>query len=212
MNTKYIGSLTAKEGFLNEKEICKKFESWKIDNEAKKWLEIMGYIPEKISSIDALHIPVKISKKMWNFDNEVEKWLKAFTGEILPKDILSSEELKSIKDQRRLFFHEMPENVIKRIIDFFSQNKILVINDIIKGRGGLCAEWLLVTKKDGNKDRVEWMLKDINTVCNFFSQGDVKISPRGSLYIGKITMQRKGGTPDPTSLQFKINPLQLFTE
>ncbi|MBF2056771.1 MAG: hypothetical protein IGQ45_06005 [Cyanobacterium sp. T60_A2020_053] len=183
MNTKYIGLLTAKEGFLNEKEICKKFESWKIDNEAKKWLEIMGYIPEKISSIDALHIPVKISKenanllgistdkyeesikykkadiqvqvkiiiknvlhienislkkanisagfnqvdkrpvktykKMWNFDNEVEKWLKAFTGEILPKDILSSEELKSIKDQRRLFFHEMPENVIKRIIDFF---------------------------------------------------------------------------------------------
>jgi len=23
-------------------------------------------------------------------------------------------------------------------------------------------------------------------------------------------MQRKGGTPDPTSLQFKLNPLEIF--
>lgn len=30
------------------------------------------------------------------------------------------------------------------------------------------------------------------------------------LPIDKVTMQRKGGTPDPTSLQFKINPLELF--
>jgi len=34
--------------------------------------------------------------------------------------------------------------------------------------------------------------------------------PRESIHIGKITLQRKGGTPDPTSLQFKINPLGLF--
>lgn len=58
----------------------------------------------------------------------------------------------------------------------------------------------------------DWILKYINNTCNFFSQGDVKISPRGSLRIGRITMQRKGGTPDPTSLQFKINPLELFAE
>lgn len=45
---------------------------------------------------------------------------------------------------------------------------------------------------------------------NFFGNGEVKISPRGSLYIGKITMQRKGGTPDPTKLQFKIHPCDLF--
>jgi hypothetical protein len=45
---------------------------------------------------------------------------------------------------------------------------------------------------------------------NFFGSDDVKISLRGSLHIGKITMQRKGGTPDPTKLQFKIKPCQLF--
>jgi len=35
---------------------------------------------------------------------------------------------------------------------------------------------------------------------------------RGSLKIGRVTMQRKGGTPDPTSLRFKINPLALFED
>jgi len=46
---------------------------------------------------------------------------------------------------------------------------------------------------------------------NFFGKGEVTISPKGSLYIGKITLQRKGGTPDPTKLQFKIKPCQLFS-
>jgi len=45
---------------------------------------------------------------------------------------------------------------------------------------------------------------------DFFGAGEVKLSPRGSLSIGEITMQRKGGTPDPTKLQFKIKPCELF--
>jgi len=93
----------------------------------------------------------------------------------------------------------------------FEQNKTLVISDILRGRGALSAEWLLVTRKDINdNDRVDWVLQDINSVCNFYAQGDVMVSPRGSMKIGRVTMQRKGGTPDPTSLQFKINPLSLF--
>ena len=58
----------------------------------------------------------------------------------------------------------------------------------------------------------KWVLKHINFVLNHYSQGDVEVTPRGSLKIGRVTMQRKGGTPDPTSLQFKINPLSLFEE
>jgi len=45
---------------------------------------------------------------------------------------------------------------------------------------------------------------------NSFGGGEVSISTRGSLHIGKITMQRKGGTPDPTKIQFKIKPCRLF--
>lgn len=93
----------------------------------------------------------------------------------------------------------------------FKNNKRLVISDILRGKGGLSAEWFLVTRKN-NDNSIDWKLKDINNVCNFYSQGEVEISPRGSLKIGRVTMQRKGGTPDPTSLQFKINPLALFED
>ncbi|WP_324282517.1 hypothetical protein VKI21_11980 [Cyanobacterium aponinum UTEX 3222] len=275
MDRAKIGSMTAKGGFINEQNICDKFNAWQKDNEAREWLFIMGYDSDKIKSLKAIHIPVKISKSkaldlgilpqkyeetvkykkadiqikleiliddvlytenislkkanssagfnqvdkrsvttykaMWNFDNEIETWLKLFTGDILPQHILSPDELSNLKDFRRLFMTEMPDLIVNKIINFFSENKVLIVNDILKGRGGLSAEWLLVTKKDKNaNDKLDWILKDINTACNFFAQGDVKISPKGSLYIGKITMQRKGGTPDPTSLQFKINPLQLF--
>ena len=50
-------------------------------------------------------------------------------------------------------------------------------------------------------------------VMNYFNDGEVRLSPRGSLMIGKITMQRKGGDggrPSANMLQFKINPAELF--
>jgi len=46
-----------------------------------------------------------------------------------------------------------------------------------------------------------------------FGSGDVGITARGSLKIGKITMQRKGGDAGRETskmLQFKINPMELF--
>ncbi len=38
-----LGSLTAKNGFKNERDIVDKFNSWKTDDEARTWLTIMGY-------------------------------------------------------------------------------------------------------------------------------------------------------------------------
>lgn len=148
-------------------------------------------------------------QKMWNFDKKVSLLLKKFTGELLPSNFLHENQMKTIKDKRRIFLNEMSQDEIKIVIDFFEKNKTLVIFDILKGRGSLSAEWILVAKNIQNR-RTDWVLKDINSVCNFYVQGDVRISPRGSLKIGRVTMQRKGGTPDPTSLQFKINPLELF--
>lgn len=52
--------------------------------------------------------------------------------------------------------------------------------------------------------------KNINEVINFYAQGDIAMSKQGGLILGRLTAQRKGGTPDPTSLQFKIKPLDLF--
>ena len=42
------GSETAKNGFKNEKDIAQKFNNWKIDLEAQKWLEIMQYKLDEI--------------------------------------------------------------------------------------------------------------------------------------------------------------------
>ena len=153
---------------------------------------------------------VDFYQEMWRFDNEITRWLKLFTGEILPKSQKKLIGKIKPKDKRRLFLTEMPEVIQKKIIQFFKENKILVVSDIIKGRGGLSAGWMLVTRLNKQEKTTTWILKDINTVMNFFGSDDVEISLRGSLHIGKITMQRKGGTPDPTKLQFKIKPCQLF--
>ncbi len=273
MNREEIGSMTAKGGFLNEAAICDKFINYQSDNEAKKWLKVMGYNPDKIQTLSAFQIPVRINlekalslgvsrekyeetikfkkadiqvrveivienilhienislkkanrsagfnqvdkrpvltyQEMWGFSDSIAKWLRVFTGDIAPDQILSKQALQHIKDERRLFLTEIPKKNLAEIIAFFQANITLVMSDILRGRGGLSAEWFLVTRKNGDSS-LDWILKDINTVVNFYVQGGVSLSPRGSLKIGRATMQRKGGTPDPTSLQFKINPLELF--
>ncbi len=151
-------------------------------------------------------------KDMWNFDDKISLALKLFTGEISPS--IHAEMLKvslsQLRDSRRVFLNELKDDIIQKIISFFEKNKILVVSDILKGRGGFAANWMLVTKYNKSNNTTTWILKNINIAMNFFGQGDVKISSNGSLYIGKITMQRKGGTPDPTKLQFKIKPCELF--
>jgi len=49
-----IGSETAKSGFANEKAIANKFEDWKKDKEAQKWLKIMDYDLKKIKKVNAV--------------------------------------------------------------------------------------------------------------------------------------------------------------
>jgi len=49
---------------------------------------------------------------------------------------------------------------------------------------------------------------------NFFGNGEVQVTSKGSLKIGNITLQRKGGDggkPTANMLQFKIDPTKLFS-
>ena len=85
------------------------------------------------------------------------------------------------------------------------------MSDIIKGRGQFSAEWVLVAQKIKNNAR--WVLVNINQALQYYSLGDVRISPRGSIYIGNVTMQRKGGDggrDTANMLQFKLDPTLLF--
>ncbi len=240
-----LGSATARGGFRNEDDIVVKFNDWKNDEDAQRWLEIMGYPVDEIEKVEAvkLHgyktdvqvqITIYIKKaiaaenlsiklvsnpqgfnqvdkrwvdsyvEMWNIPRDIMNILKLFTGETRPTK-------SGLRDPRRMFFDEMSEGDQRRIMDFFVKNKILVVSDILKGRGKFSAGWILVVLITNNESR--WVLKSINHAMNVFADGEVRITSQGSLKIGKIGIQRKGGDagrPTSNMLQFKINPVELF--
>lgn len=143
-------------------------------------------------------------QKLWLIPDDLVLILKYFTGEILPY-------IDNPKNPRRMFFYEFPEQDINKVISFFSNNKALIINDLLRGRGRYAAQWMLVVHK--HPSAFSWVLKPMNVAINHYSTGNVKLSPRGSLLLGKITMQRKGGDggrPSACMLQFKVNPMSLF--
>lgn len=142
--------------------------------------------------------------KLWNMPQDVVKVLKFFTGEVKPNK-------NKLRDPRRMFFDEMRAEEQEKILNFFKNNKILIISDILKGRGEFSADWVLVILRTSNGG--DWVLKSINEAMNVFGKGDVIITERGSMRIGKITVQRKGGDAGRETanmLQFKINPVELF--
>ena len=138
---------------------------------------------------------------MWNIPKDVEI-LKYFTGELKPYK-------ENTKDNRRMFINEFTKEEQNKILDFFNKNKALILCDILKGRGKFSAEWMLVIQKVND---IKWVLIPMNKAINHYD-GQVKISTRGSLNIGKILMQRKGGDAGRETanmLQFKVNPAELF--
>lgn len=143
-------------------------------------------------------------REMWNIPDDIYKLLQYFTGEIKPYR-------QNVRDYRRMFIDEFTDNEQNSLLRWFNDNKTLVLSDIIKGRGKFSAEWILVAQKLDNNAR--WVLVNINQALQYYSKGDVLISPKGSIYIGNVTIQRKGGDngrDTANMLQFKLDPSQLF--
>jgi hypothetical protein len=136
----------------------------------------------------------------WEMPADVVNILKRFTGELSPT-------IQNPRDNRRMFIDEFTLSDQNKLFDWLKQNRTMVVSDVLRGRGKFTAEWIIVAQKINQNAR--WVLKNINEVINHYD-GDIIISPQGSIRIGSILIQRKGGTPDPTSLQFKINPAELF--
>ena len=121
---------------------------------------------------------------MWSIPDDIYKLLQYYTGEIKPYK-------QDVRDLRRMFVDEFTNEEQKNLLKWFQNNKTLILSDIIKGRGQYSAEWVLVAQKLDNNAR--WILVNINEALQHYSNGDVRISPRGSIYIGNVTVQRKGG-------------------
>lgn len=246
------GSEIAKGGFNNEQEVADKFNNWKNDSDARKWLEIMMYNLDEITSVHAekiggkgyksdinVTINVTIKKKSkdseltsveniqvklvsndvgfnqvekkkvegylkdWHIDSEIENLLKLYDGELAPRE--------NSRDSKRMFVDEFTEEEQERLKAFLQKNMIMIISDVIRGRGRFAAEWtLVINKSDGYK----WRLIAVNEAISIYA-GDcqVKFTEKGNIHLGNITLQRKGGDGGKNSanmLQFKANPMILF--
>jgi len=158
--------------------------------------------PQGFNQIDKRWVDKYV--ELWNIPEDITRILKLFTGEIKPTK-------KGLKDKRRMLLTEMDKSDQDKILNFFKRNKILIVSDLLKGRGEFSADWILVILRVNDKSR--WVLKSINEAMNVFGNGEVRITSQGSLKIGKIGMQRKGGDAGRETskmLQFKINPVELF--
>ena len=142
-------------------------------------------------------------KELWNIPNDVFELLQYFTGEKKPYKM-------SVKNNR-MFLTEFSKHEQDILLNWFKSNRDLVASDVIKGRGQYAAEWILVAQNIQNNSR--WILVNINTALQYYGFGEVSISNKGSLHIGRVTVQRKGGDggrKTANMLQFKLNPAELF--
>ena len=154
---------------------------------------------------------VRDYQELWNIPEDITELLEMFSGEMSPYEHEIS--ILDLRDSRRFFLDELDYDEVQKMINFFEENKEMVVNDIIKGREDYAADWMLVTKYDDCSSYETSILADIDYAMNVFGGGEVGISPRGSLNIGRITMTRKGGDAGretANKLQFNISPCDLF--
>lgn len=167
----------------------------------------------------------------WTIPADVHEALKKFVGEVPPTT--------PGRNTERMFLDEFDEATQTAILEFFTSHKDKIVSDLFAGDGPHAAGWIMVTLKqvahepdapDQKRKRAadsetanlasvnetngtRWIIRSTSDAIRFYGEGEIKITSAGSLRIGRITMQRKGGDNGRESanmLQFKINPAKLF--
>ncbi len=142
-------------------------------------------------------------RELWDIPSDVCRLLKLYTGELPP--------YRSGRDNRRMFADEFTGAEQTILCDFFRRNREPVLRTIFRGSGEYTAEFMLVIQKAAGCSSSQ--LWPINRVIDFFGSGEIAVTDRGSLRIGRITVQRKGGNRGRKTakmLQFKINPAEIL--
>jgi R.HinP1I restriction endonuclease len=174
--------------------------------------------PDGYNQIDKRWL--KTYARMWNMPEDVHQALRLFVGEEKPTAIG--------RDSRRMFLNELDTQSQKIVLDFFIQHREEIVADLFAGSGKHAAGWMLVTIKESGiqpaneSDRAaddvisgkpRSILVSTSQAAKFFGSGEIQITNSGSLKLGRITIQRKGGDNGRESaqmLQFKINPIELL--
>ena len=144
---------------------------------------------------------VNTYQELWNIPKDVSRLLKLFTGELPP-------DRDRTKHSNRMYVTEFSDVERRCLLNFLTDNRMLILADIVKGRGPFSVEWLLVIQKTGSR----WALVNINKALAILD-GDIGTTKQGGLKIGNVTIQRKGGDKGADTakmLQFKINPTLFF--
>lgn len=161
--------------------------------------------------------------RKWSIPKDVYIALKKFVGEVNARgDPVSIEELKrdaellgmspgKLSKKRRIFLHQMDDQTIENVKRFFSENKMKILKDIFID--GEAIEFFIIVKRQ--RGLVYYYVLPTKDVLDIYSEGDVRITPKGSLLIGRVELQRKSGDhwtsrgwvdTSASQLQFKIKP------
>jgi hypothetical protein len=153
--------------------------------------------------------PVDVYQRFWEFSDEVALSLKLFTGDLSPSEFAKhSQGLRLSEDHHRIAFPDLSAAQQAAVLDFFKANKHKIVSDLVRGKGPLAADFMIVTQQDGPITRIH--ISRMSDVVDYLCQPPVSVGPRTTFCVGHLTAQRKGGTPDPTSLQFKVKPSILL--
>lgn len=204
-------------------KIEKVYATTKVPKKSKTDVQIQVTVYYK-DAIDAQNLQVKLVSndkngfnqvdrrwvsacvEQWGMPNDVAEILKYFSGEYSPK-------IANPKDERRMFMNEFAQEEQQLVLNWLEENKMMIVSDILKGRGEFAAEWILVAKN--SEQETAYIFRPMNYYMNKMGNGPVEITHKGSIKINKITLQRKGGDngrPSANQIQFKVNPLLLFDE
>lgn len=145
-------------------------------------------------------------KEVWHMPDKIKELLMLYDGECPPRE--------GSRDAKRMYVDEFSEEEKEQLHSYFQKHLIMIISDVIRGRGRFAAEWTLVIQK--LEDVYNWKLIAVNEAISIYA-GDytVKFTDKGNIRLGNITLQRKGGDNGADSanmLQFKANPLILFED
>lgn len=143
--------------------------------------------------------------KMWEMPKDVVNAMKLYVGETPP--------VGKTKRDNRTYLTELPAESRDAVIDFFRRNKARVVSDLLAGDGKHAAKWFMVTLKS-KQGPPRWAIRSMSDTIRFYAEGEVVMTRVGNLKLGRVSMQRKGGDngrPTANMLQFKLNPVLLFS-